>query len=72
MIASLREEGIAARFVVKTGTSDMNLAGPAWRCPILTYGPGDASLDHTPNEHIILDDYLRAVRVLERALRMLV
>jgi LysW-gamma-L-lysine carboxypeptidase len=72
MIASLRDEGVAARFVVKTGTSDMNLVGPAWRCPILTYGPGDAGLDHTPNEHILLDDYLRAVRVLERALRMLV
>ncbi len=58
-------------FVVKTGTSDMNVVGPAWGCPILAYGPGDSSLDHTPNEHISLDDYWQAVLVLEQALRNL-
>ncbi len=68
LIAALREQGVAARFVVKTGTSDMNVVGPAWNCPIVTYGPGDSSLDHTPDEHILLDDYLRAIRVLERTL----
>ena len=56
-------------FVVKTGTSDMNVVGPAWRCPILAYGPGDSRLDHTPDEHVPLDEYWRAVLVLERALR---
>ena len=35
-------------FLVKSGTSDMNVVGPAWNCPILAYGPGDSSLDHTP------------------------
>jgi LysW-gamma-L-lysine carboxypeptidase len=59
-------------FVVKSGTSDMNVVGPAWRCPILAYGPGDSTLDHTPNEHIALDDYWQAVLVLEAALRNLV
>jgi LysW-gamma-L-lysine carboxypeptidase len=49
----------------------MNLVGPAWNCPIATYGPGDAGLDHTPDEHIVLADYLRAIRVLETALLML-
>jgi LysW-gamma-L-lysine carboxypeptidase len=58
-------------FVVKTGTSDMNVVGPAWGCPILAYGPGDSSLDHTPNEHISLDEYWQAVLVLEQALRNL-
>lgn len=71
LINGLRQEGITARFVVKTGTSDMNLVGPAWSCPIATYGPGDARLDHTPDEYIVLDEYLLSVRVLERALRML-
>ena len=56
-------------FVVKTGTSDMNVVGPAWQCPILAYGPGDSNLDHTPNEHIHLDEYWQAVQVLEQALR---
>jgi LysW-gamma-L-lysine carboxypeptidase len=58
-------------FVVKTGTSDMNVVGPAWRCPIVAYGPGDSALDHTPHEHLPLDDYWRAVLVLEETLRHL-
>ncbi len=58
-------------FLVKSGTSDMNVVGPAWQCPILAYGPGDSSLDHTPDEHVALDEYWQAVLVLEQALRNL-
>jgi len=58
-------------FLLKSGTSDMNVVGPAWQCPILAYGPGDSSLDHTPHEHVSLDEYWRAVLVLEGALRNL-
>jgi LysW-gamma-L-lysine carboxypeptidase len=56
-------------FLLKTGTSDMNVVGPLWRCPIVAYGPGDSSLDHTPHEHLGLDEYWRAILVLEGALR---
>lgn len=56
-------------FLVKTGTSDMNVVGPLWRCPIVAYGPGDSALDHTPHEHVSLDEYWRAVTVLERAIK---
>jgi N2-acetyl-L-lysine deacetylase (EC 3.5.1.-) len=49
----------------------MNVVGPIWRCPILAYGPGDSNLDHTPDEHILIDEYLRAIKVLEDALRHL-
>ena len=72
-LAAIREIAPDARpaFVSKTGTSDMNVAGPAWGCPILAYGPGDSDLDHTPNEHIHLEEYWRAVLVLEQALRNL-
>jgi LysW-gamma-L-lysine carboxypeptidase len=59
-------------FVVKTGTSDMNVVAPAWQCPIVAYGPGDSSLDHTPHEHLELDEYWTAVLVLEATLRQLV
>jgi LysW-gamma-L-lysine carboxypeptidase len=37
----------------------------------VVYGPGDASLDHTPNEHIDLTDYHKAVEVLSAALENL-
>ena len=49
----------------------MNVVGPAWRCPILAYGPGDSALDHTPDEHVLVDEYLRAIDALELALRSL-
>jgi LysW-gamma-L-lysine carboxypeptidase len=68
MARSVRAQGGSAQFVVKTGTADLNLVAPAWGCPALAYGPGDAALDHTPDEHILLDEYLRGVAVLEGAL----
>jgi LysW-gamma-L-lysine carboxypeptidase len=68
MRGAIRAEGGNPRFVHKTGTSDMNVVGPVWNCPIIAYGPGDSALDHTPDEHIDLDEYLRAVNVLARAL----
>ena len=58
-------------FLVKTGTSDMNVVGPLWQCPIVAYGPGDSALDHTPHEHLSLDEYWRAVNVVERMIGVL-
>jgi [amino group carrier protein]-lysine/ornithine hydrolase len=55
-------------FVVKTGTADFNIVAPVWGCPIVVYGPGDSNLDHTPNEHLALDEYRRAVQVLQTVL----
>jgi LysW-gamma-L-lysine carboxypeptidase len=68
---AIRAEGGQPAFVHKTGTSDMNIVGRVWNCPMVAYGPGDSALDHTPNEHIDLNEYLRAVRVLTRALERL-
>jgi LysW-gamma-L-lysine carboxypeptidase len=63
-LSGIRSQGGEPRFVYKTGTSDLNIVAPAWKCPALVYGPGDSALDHTPNEHIVLEDYSRAVKVL--------
>jgi [amino group carrier protein]-lysine/ornithine hydrolase len=63
-LPAIRKAGGTPGFTVKTGTSDMNLVAPAWGTPILAYGPGDSNLDHTPNEHILLSEYQRAVGVL--------
>lgn len=72
MLRAIRARGGRPRFKLKTGTSDMNIVGPAWRCPIVAYGPGDSSLDHTPDEHIELTEFRRGVDVLAAALEMLV
>src|SRR5512136_145190 len=68
-LKATRAEGLEPAFKVKSGTSDMNVVGPAWQCPIVAYGPGDSSLDHTPNEHLDLAEYRQAIRVLVRVLR---
>ena len=70
-LKSVRAAGGTPGFLLKTGTSDMNVVGPAWRCPILAYGPGDSSLDHTPDEHVDVAEYLRAIDVLAGALQQL-
>src|SRR6185312_613024 len=62
--AAIRANGGAPRIKVKTGTSDMNLVGPFWGCPIVAYGPGDSRLDHQPDEHIMLEDVERATKIL--------
>jgi [amino group carrier protein]-lysine/ornithine hydrolase len=69
-LAGLRshDPGANLGFVLKTGTSDMNVVAPVWKCPIVAYGPGDSALDHTPNEHLELDEYWKAVNVLEQTL----
>lgn len=64
-LRSVRARGGVPRFVTKTGTSDMNVVGPAWpRTPMVAYGPGDSALDHTPGEHLDLTEYDRAIDVL--------
>ena len=68
-IAALRATGIQPSFKLKTGTSDMNVVGPAWGNNIVAYGPGDSRLDHTPQEHIHIDEYAHAIEVLELVLR---
>ena len=68
MLAAIRGEGGTPAFVNKTGTADLNIVAPVWKCPTLVYGPGDSSLDHTPNEKLDLKEYQLAVRVLASAL----
>jgi len=65
--AILQSEG-KPQCLRKTGTADMNLVAPAWGCPTVTYGPGDAALDHTPEEHILLNDLHRSVAILQRTI----
>ncbi len=65
---AILKEGGKPRPKLKTGTSDMNVVGPKWQCPIIAYGAGDSTLDHTPHEHVVIDEYLKAVRVVQSVL----
>ncbi|MFN2521241.1 MAG: [LysW]-lysine hydrolase [Candidatus Limnocylindria bacterium] len=56
-------------FKEKSGTSDMNVLAPVWRCPMVAYGPGDARYDHTPIERLAIADYARSIAVLKGVLR---
>lgn len=67
-VGAIADAGGKATFKVKSGTSDMNILAPAWACPMVAYGPGDARYDHTPMERLSLSDYGRSIRVLESVL----
>jgi [amino group carrier protein]-lysine/ornithine hydrolase len=67
---AIRSVGGTPGSKVKTGTSDWNVVAPVWRCDTVAYGPGDASLDHTPDERLALVDLDRSIAVLERVLAL--
>ncbi len=69
LLQAIRTNGGQPRFVRKTGTCDMNIVAPVWNCPIAAYGPGDSGLDHTPEEHLDLDEFHRSIDVLHLALQ---
>ncbi len=71
LVNAIRTAGGSPSLKVKTGTADMNVVAPVWRCPIVAYGPGDSSLDHTPVERLSIDEYLRSISILENAIHRL-
>jgi LysW-gamma-L-lysine carboxypeptidase len=66
-----RRRGVTVRLVNKTGTGDMNLYGNVTGKPVVTFGPGDPHLDHTPHEKINIRDYLESISVLKGAMEIL-
>ncbi|MEM1566473.1 MAG: M20/M25/M40 family metallo-hydrolase [Candidatus Bathyarchaeia archaeon] len=63
--------GKTPKLLRKTGTSDMNLLGKALKIPVVAYGPGNSGLDHTPNEHVNMQEYLSSIQVLQEVLKKL-
>lgn len=63
--------GEDALLISKTGTGDMNIFGAVYGIPTVTYGPGDSRLDHTADEAIDLEEYLKSIDVLECCIRTL-
>lgn len=70
-LTAIRKQGGKPRFVVKSGTSDMNVLGPIWKCPSIAYGPGDSTLDHTPEEHISLKEFHNTITILSHILEII-
>ena len=69
--AIFRQAGLRPRLKLKSGTSDMNVVAPNWDCPVIAYGPGDSQLDHTPEEHLVIEDYFQAIAILSQVLSQL-
>ena len=70
-LGAIRSASGTPSFVYKTGTADLNIVAPIWKCPALVYGPGDSALDHTPDEHLSLVEYHKALEILVSSLRIL-
>jgi LysW-gamma-L-lysine carboxypeptidase len=67
----IREAGGDPTHLHKTGTADSNLFADGWGVPVVSYGPGDSSLDHAPNERIPLSALDDAIAVLTTACEQL-
>lgn len=70
MVSAIREAGLHPRYVKKSGSADMNITMHAG-IPTIAYGPGDSSLDHTPNEVVLLKDYEQAIEVMKKTMKNL-
>ena len=57
-----------ASLIKKTGSSDMNVMAERTSIPMIAFGPGDSKLDHAPNEHILIEEYLDGIAVLKEGL----
>ena len=70
LVGAIRESGLHPRYVKKSGSADMNIT-IAEGIPTIAYGPGDSSLDHTPNEFVLIDDYKKSVDILKTTISKL-
>ena len=72
LLPAIRAAGGTPRFVVKAGTSDMNVLAGTWPgIPVVAYGPGDSALDHTPDEALDLQEYRMSIGVFADVLTRL-
>ncbi|MCG7409272.1 M20/M25/M40 family metallo-hydrolase [Paenibacillus sp. ACRRX] len=52
-VRSFSKQGKSIHYIKKRGTSDMNTLATTWSTvPMVAYGPGDSSLDHTNDEYL--------------------
>ncbi|MBW7475339.1 M20/M25/M40 family metallo-hydrolase [Paenibacillus oenotherae] len=67
-VRSFTKHGKAIRYIKKRGTSDMNTLATAWSSvPMVAYGPGDSSLDHTNEEYLHHREVVSSRAILKEA-----
>lgn len=67
-VRSFAKHGKRVRYLQKKGTSDMNTLATKWdSIPMIAYGPGDSSLDHTNKEYVSFVEAQGARRILKDA-----
>jgi LysW-gamma-L-lysine carboxypeptidase len=71
LAGGIRAVGGHPTYFKKGGTSDLNIAAPAWGIGGAAYGPGDGHLDHTDFESLDVEELERASRVLRHAFERL-
>ncbi len=65
---SFKKEDMKVNYVVKKGTSDMNSLSTKWDIPMIAYGPGDSSLDHTIFERLSYKEVEDSRKILKGAI----
>jgi [amino group carrier protein]-lysine/ornithine hydrolase len=63
-----KNTGKNVSLVRKTGTSDMNTLAQVCHTPMIAYGPGDSSLDHTEFEKVSIAEYLDSIAIYSSAI----
>jgi len=54
------------KIVKKTGTTFINQICFNYNIPSITYGPGDSKLEHTNDEFINLDEYIKCIEIYSK------
>jgi len=68
IMRAIIKNGRKPALVRKYGSSDMNLFHSVVR-DIVAYGPGDSSLSHSLNEHIVIEDLFFGIKTYAQAIK---
>jgi [amino group carrier protein]-lysine/ornithine hydrolase len=68
---SILKTGEKPALIKKSGTGDMNTYATSFGSDSVTYGPGEASLSHTPDERISINEIFGCSKIVVKAAREL-
>lgn len=68
---SILKAGEKAVLIRKSGTGDMNTYAAAFNADCITYGPGEASLSHTINERVSVEEVFSCSKIVVEAAKEL-